>query len=63
MGSASAEKVGWEEVGVVKYRVLRLAVRKPLLALRKCYSHCGRGFISGREGCLGSEQVFASRRY
>ena len=28
--------------------------------LRKCYSHLlGAGFISGKEGCLGSKLVFA----
>ena len=27
---------------------------------QKCYFHLESGFISSREGCLGSEQVFAS---
>ena len=34
------QQKGWGEVGGVNHRVLCLAVRRPLLALRKCYSHC-----------------------
>ena len=30
--------------------------------LRKRYSHLVGGFISGREGCLGSERVYDNRK-
>ena len=77
MGSASKQRVGQGEVGGVTRRMtctwwlLVLAVKVPwlgpcwpILALAAWKglenANC-RAFISGREGCLGSEQVFDKR--
>ena len=50
------QKGGWVGSTKVCCALLGLAVKRPLLALRKCV-------ISGMEDYLGSEQVFASRKY
>ena len=75
-GSASAERVGQGEVGGVTCRVtctrwrLGLAVKAPWLGqfllwlhgqTKKTLLSPSSAFISGREGCLGSEQVFDNR--
>ena len=65
-GSASAERVGQGEMHMVAARLgcqsAMVGTSGPILALAACMDRlCYRGFISGREGCLGSERVYDNR--